>query len=218
MRKTTICMMLICIFATNIACSNGLSSGSMVRNNQIEVLLTNEIKNNYINISENINSLEMKDFSVTDGKNNISLDTAYNKLDINMSEVMLDNNYVGEIYSGEFVYKVYMHQYIDFDLYVSNLSYNLKNRDFDEYFITQITLKNSEFKTYRGITVGADIEEVIKAYGYTEAITEDGNTNLTYAVNDMKMQFEFDENQMVTAVRLYIAVADETPGNSSGIS
>lgn len=85
----------------------------------------------------------------------------------------------------------------NFDIFVSNLNYNYKNRIFDEYYITQITIKNSTFKTHRGITIGSDIAEIIKAYGYGDERTEDDNTYLIYSMDDKELQFTIDENQKV---------------------
>lgn len=89
-----------------------------------------------------------------------------------------------------------------------NTNYNLKNRNFDEYYITQITLKNSTFKTYRGITIGLKAEDIIKAYGQVEKSTENGETVLNYTLNDMEMSFTIDENQKVKNVVLSIVMED----------
>ena len=202
MRKLIAYIILIFVYLSITACGNNFSMDDIEKYNQTETLPTGEID------VKNIKQLETIDFSITDGEDSITLDSDYNKLKINKSEEKLDNNYVGEIYSGEFVYKVYMHKYTDFDLYVSNSNYNIKNRNFDEYYITQITLKNSTFKTYRNITIGSDVEEIIKAYGYGEELTEEEQNVLIYTLNDMKMQFTIDENYKVQDVVLSIVVKD----------
>jgi len=45
-------------------------------------------------------------------------------------------------------------------------------RNFDEYFITQITLSSSNYKTYKGISIGSDIEDIIGLYGFGEKSAE----------------------------------------------
>ena len=143
-----------------------------------------------------------KDFTVYDGeKNYITLDSPYEVFAIDAMEEA-DSSYVGEIYSGELVYKVYCHNYTDFDLYTSNMNYNFKNRGFDNYYITQITLKTSMFKTYRGIAVGSGVEDLMNAYGFGEEVIEDGNTNASYTFNDMKLQFTIDENKRIQRIIL----------------
>ncbi len=98
---------------------------------------------------KNIKPMNEDDFIVSDGNNIINLDFPFKNFKINKKEKTIENNYVGETYLGEYIYKTYFHEYDDFDLYVSNLNYNVKNRNFDEYYITQITLKSSNFKTTR---------------------------------------------------------------------
>ena len=146
--------------------------------------------------------MTIKDFTVYDGaKNFITLDSPYGAFAIDAIEET-DSNYVGEIYSGELVYKVYCHNYTDFDLYTSNMNYSFKNRGFDNYYITQITLKTSMFKTHRGIAIGSSVEDLMSAYGFGEEVIEDGNTNVSYTFNDMKLQFTIDENKRIQGISL----------------
>lgn len=199
-------IMLIMIISTCISISACKNS------KQIEIFPTyginadNTLKKNQID--NFVNPLEEKDFSIHDTKNNVILDSSYKEFKIEKPEELQDNNYVGEIYSGEIVYKVYIHKYADFNLYVSNSNYNLKNRNFDEYYITQITLKNSNFKTYRGITIGSNVEDIVKSYGSVKESIEDDNTVLIYTLNDMKMSFTIDGNQKVQDVVLSIVIQD----------
>jgi hypothetical protein len=148
--------------------------------------------------------LEIEDFSVSDGENIISLDFPYIDFKIDLPEKEADNNYVGETYSGEYVYKYFCHIYDDFDIYVSNIDYNLNGRDFDEYYISQITLKTPAFKTHRGVVIGSNAEELTSIYGLGEMFIEDGKTILVYALNDMKIEFTIDENQKIHGISLYI--------------
>jgi len=156
------------------------------------------------NDNEAIKPLTIEDFSVSDGENTIVLDFPYLDFNINLIEEEADNNYVGEINSGEFVYKVYFHNYLSFDLYTSNINYNIKNRDFDEYYITQITLKTPSFKTYRGINLGSNTEELVNLYGLGKESIVDGNTVMVYSLKDMEMQFTIDDNNTVQIITLAV--------------
>jgi len=209
-------ILIICICVSVSACGEKILKDNNESDKQIGILSTDGVKNNSPTPTENqssnptkdIKPLEALDFSVSDTKNRISLDFPYKEFKIDKPEEKIDNNYVGETYSGEFVYKIYMHKYADFDLIVSNANYNLKNRNFDEYYITQIILKNSTFKTYRGIPIGSKVEDINKAYGQGEKSTADGKTVLNYTLNDMEMSFIIDENQKVQDVVLRIIVKD----------
>lgn len=102
--------------------------------------------------------------------------TEFKELKLDKPEKKVENNYVGESVSGDFVYKYYMHQYDDFDLYVSNANYNLKGKKFDNRYVSQITLKNkSDFRTARGIVVGAALKEILDNYDQTTIKKENGN-------------------------------------------
>ena len=156
------------------------------------------------NNSNDIKPLEIEDFSVSDGKNDINLDYPYSDFKIGLIEKELDNNYVGEIFSGEYVYKYFCHEYEDFDLYTSNVNFNFKGRDFDEYFISQITLKTPAFKTYRGIGIGLSVEDLTNIYGSGEDLIEYGKTVLVYKLDDMEMKFIIDENKKIQNISLYV--------------
>lgn len=216
MKKVVICILIICICLSISACGEKILKDNNESDKQVGTLSTDGAKNNSptpaesqsSNHTKDIKPLELLDFSVSDTKNSIRLDSPYKEFKIDKPEEKLENNYVGETYSGEFVYKTYMHKYADFDLYVSNANYNLKNRNFDEYYITQITLKNSTFKTYRGISIGSKVEDINKAYGPGEKSTVDGKNVLIYTLNDMEMSFTIDENQKVQDVVLRIIVKD----------
>ena len=146
--------------------------------------------------------LEAKDFSVSDGKTKIVLDSPFMDFKTDLPEE--ETSYVGEEYSGGFVYKVYQHAYADFDLYTSNRNYNLKGRSFDDYYISQITLKTPKFKTDRGISAGAYAEDLIKAYGPGEESNNDGTIGLLYTFGDMKLQFDI-ENQRARSITAFVS-------------
>lgn len=153
-----------------------------------------------------VEPLEVKDFTVTDGKNVITLDTPYKDFKMDEEEKETDNSYVGETISGEFTYKNYMHQYKDFDIYVSNAYHNTKNRHVDEYYITQITLNTPAYKTARGIAVGAELDDVEGMYGEGRKVEDYENLSLVYGLNEMELSFDIDENQKVQTITLNIVV------------
>ena len=101
-----------------------------------------------------------------------------------------------------------MHSYADFDLYRSDVNYDLKNRNQYDYRITYIRLKTPEFETSRGVGVGSAVEDVYKAYGHGEESSNDGITTIIYSLNDMRMRFTIDENQKVTGISLSIVVSE----------
>lgn len=154
-----------------------------------------------------IETIRTKDFAVTDGKNIITLDMPYNTdFDIGYEEKKSDNNYVGETTSGNVTYKNYSHEFDDFTIYDSNAYYDTKNRDFDEYYITQISLNTPNFKTLRGITIGATVGEVVNLYGEGKKIDNDGNVSLSYRFKDMQLSFYFGKDQKVQNIILSIVV------------
>ena len=148
--------------------------------------------------------LKAEDFSVSDGKTEIVLDSPFDSFKTDLPEE--ETSYVGEEYSGDFIYKVYQHAYADFDLYTSNRNYNSKGRGFDEYYIVQITLKTPKFKTNRGISVGAHVDDLIKAYGPGEESNDDGVICLLYKFGDMRLQFD-TRNQRVESI--FVSVYDD---------
>lgn len=90
-------------------------------------------------------SLEANDFSITDSVDMICLDQPFDSSVTEKQE--WNSSYTGEIYEGDTGYKLYYHGYEDFELYTSNYHFDIKNRTFDEYFIWQITIKTSKYKT-----------------------------------------------------------------------
>lgn len=158
-------------------------------------------------ITREVDPLSEEDFTITDGINIIGLYMAFKDLKLNMTEKLVENNYVGETTSGEFIYKYYMHQYDDFDLYVSNANYNYKGKKFDDRYVSQITLKNkSDFKTARGITISSALKDVTEAYGYTVMKKENENNVIEYQLNDMGIKFYIDSNQTVSNITMHIIV------------
>ncbi|ACL75915.1 hypothetical protein [Ruminiclostridium cellulolyticum] len=223
--KKLVLFMLIAASITICGCDNKTSIDSSNRNSGMRQAATLKIKTNEQTnnrpadkTSENSNStqtvnsakkdiepIKVSDFIISDGIDSIKLDSPFKEFKYHKPEEKIDNNYVGETTSGEYTYKTYMHKYPDFDLYVSNLNYNLKNRNFDEYYITQITLNNSNFKTARGIAIGSKLENVYNAYGSTEMSNSDGIVDISYGFEDMELLFAIDKkNQNVKEIVLMI--------------
>lgn len=159
-----------------------------------------------LNPAEEIEPLDTSDFIVSDEKNVITLDSLYTDFKAGEPENKIENNYVGEVYSDDYVYKTYLHEYPDYDLYVSNSSYNLKERDMYDYYITQITLKNSKYTTARGIIIGSSLDDIFKAYGDEEKFIENKDGELIYKFNDMQLSFTLDKNHIVKQISLYIYI------------
>ena len=156
---------------------------------------------------DSVKPLSESDFTIADGKSSIGLYKEFKDLKIEKQELKNENNYVGEIASGDYFYKYYIHNYDDFDLYLSNANYNLKGKKFDDRYIAQITLKNKcNFKTSRGITIGSSLKNVMDAYGQRTAINVNGVDCLEYQFNDMGLCFDINSNQTVSRIVLNIIV------------
>lgn len=160
--KLVIIIMMICILL--MGCKHVVQKNEITSKDELQSAESEDPEKSKIQETspevEGIKPIDVSDFILSDGSNSIELDSLYDDFKTNELEEKVENNYVGEIYTEEYVYKVFSHTYTDFDLYTSNSNYNLKNRDFDEYHITQITLKNSNYTTARGITIGSDLEDV----------------------------------------------------------
>ena len=140
------------------------------------------------------------DFSVTDGDDIIILDMMYKDSMIKKKEIKQDCNYVGEKFMGEYTYKYFYHAFDDFDLYTSNIYYNKKNRDFNEYYMSQINLKNNKFRTSRGASLDSTYNDIILLYG--KGI--DTDDSIIYQMNDKKLVFKFDKDKKVEDILLII--------------
>jgi hypothetical protein len=167
-----------------------------------------DIVNNIDNPKVN-KALNRDDFKISDGNDTIILDTPYKDLSIRQSEIKTNNsinNFVGNQVSGGYTYKYYSHQYDDFTLYISNANYNLKNRNFDEMHITQITLKTNNFKTPRGVHLGSTVQDVVNQYREGMKSAEGADTIIDYKLNDMKLSFKIDNQQIVQGIILSIMI------------
>ncbi|MDP4178465.1 MAG: hypothetical protein Q8900_09030 [Bacillota bacterium] len=182
------------------------SDGNDVNGKQLSNSVTTQKDNN--NGVRDIKPLGEKDFVVTDGVDTITLDMLYKNFKTNKQEVKQDTDYVGDVTSGEYVYKYYMHAYNDFNIYISNVNYNLKNRSIDDRYITEITLKNSNFKTKRDISVSSNLEDIINAYGNgKKMIIDDNSFSESYQYKDMELTFIIDKQNKVNTIVLKINVS-----------
>jgi hypothetical protein len=151
-----------------------------------------------------VKPLEEKDFTVTDGVDIIRLDTPFKNFQSQKVEKRF--HFVGWISSGNFNYKYNIHMYEDFNIYTSNANYNLKNRNFDDRYITQIMLTNAVFKTLQGISIGSALQEVISLYGEGRMQKNNDSVVVEYLLKDMALQFTIDKEQKVTGITLLVLV------------
>lgn len=151
-------------------------------------------------------SLGDEDFQVTDGICSVVLDSNFTEFKTNETETNAENSYVGETYSknNDYVYKNYRHEYQNFLIYTSNLYYNLKNRSFDDYYITQITLISNEYKTNRGIFIGSDMSDIVRLYGEGKITEEDNKILVSYIFKNKKIVFTSNGKKKVTGIDLFI--------------
>ena len=148
--------------------------------------------------------IEKNDFVVTDGESVIALDAPFAALDIGIEENETGSNYVGEIFEGDLAYKIYSHEYADLILFTSNLKYDQKNREFDYYYISQIALKTPAFHTGRGISIGSDVEDLIKKYGAGAQSALADATMIEYSIDDWIIVF-VAENDRIVGIILYVS-------------
>ncbi|MTI47348.1 MAG: hypothetical protein FH761_05885 [Firmicutes bacterium] len=193
-------LLLVCIFT--ISCSVQMDNYDKKSDSNIKDNLIEEDTNE--DVSSKLISDE--DFIVTDGKNTIVLDTPYKDFEISKEEIELQNNYVGEIPIGDYVYKYYIHKFEDFNIYVSNAYYDRKNRDFNEYFISQINLENNNFKTARGISLDSTYDDIIELYGEGTKEYQEGSSFIIYRLDDKELSFEIDENRNIKNITLRVIV------------
>lgn len=200
-------MIILSVIVTS--CSKNITSNTNAPNNSIVSKTENKTSNTNVicNDKEKIKQLDEKDFIVTDGTDTISLDMPYKNFKTNKQEINQDNNYVGDVSSGEYIYKYYFHKFNDFVIYNSNANYNLKNRKIDEFYITQITLNNSNFKTARGISIGQNLTDVVNAYGDGEQTKDNNIITLLYQYKDMQLSFAINQENKITGIILNVTVS-----------
>lgn len=180
-----------------------------------EIEETKDENTNSEKSQETIGFLQPSDFAVTDGQNEIVLDRLYGNMELDKPEITEEAIYVGEIYGKNGVYQYYVHEYEDLTIYISNANWNLKDRKADDYYTAQIELNNTVFRTFRGITIGSSMEDVIEAYGQgIKYVTDDGCV-LNYTYNDLELYFTIDQSEVVQGVSMHIGVTiDEEKENT----
>lgn len=204
MKKYIIVFLLVLMSYPLNGCSDESRSDSNSVRDDVNVSNNTQVETE----REIISPLTHSDFSITDGDNIVKIDSAYDDFEVNLVEMDYENNYVGVKYNGDYAYKTYVHEYVDFILYTSNTNYNIKDRDFDSYYITQITLKTPEFKTLRGLGIGSSLDEIKNLYGeYLEEVV-DGRLNAIYVLEDKKLSFVIDKSNIIVEVYLTVIVED----------
>lgn len=154
------------------------------------------------------------DFAVTDGQSEFVLDQLYDELNIDKEKFDKDSVYVGIIKGASgFSYDYFSREFEDLSVYTANANFDLKNRDIGYYYVAQITLKTSTFKTPRGITIGSSMEDVLQAYGqglqYENENEYENGWSLVYSYNDLGLFFEMDQSGIVRKVNISIRVICE---------
>lgn len=149
--------------------------------------------------------LQKEDFSVSNGFLEISLDMLSEDFEVEVADMGLEKEYVGEIFSETTSYHYFSYDNDDVMIFTSNVDYDMLGRDFYEYHVSQITVETSAFITPRGITVGAEWDEVVATYGQGEILQEDGKKIIVYCLDNWRMEYVFDEEQSVLGIYIYIA-------------
>lgn len=135
----------------------------------------------------------------------IALDSRFSELKTESPQIAIENNYVGEIASGFHQYKYFMYKFEDFDLYVSNLKYNEKDRHFDDYYISQITLTTNRYETWRGIKIGMGYDDVVALYGEIEEMSIDSRIGLKYKDSGYEIIFVVSDVNVIESIILSIS-------------
>lgn len=201
--KKIICLLLV-LTLNIIGCSNynlGNLHNNDSDNNDIQIqndtqdIQTSENDVYYHNVTlsdetfkledteNNISGLNDNDFVITDNIDTI-LGSKYS--DFATQKVVISSSYVGEIRSeNNIIYKFFHHSYDDFDLYTSNINYDIKNHNFEEYYISQLTIKSDRFKTSRGVTIGSCENDIFEKYGRS-CLIDSSKNSLVYQCNEKK--------------------------------
>lgn len=151
--------------------------------------------------------LTQEDFSVSDGVDTIVLDMLRTEVVVHR-ELTADeptnpmNHFVGEIYDGDYFYKLYAYQYDGIEIISSNLDYEKKGRDQYTFYITQIIVRDKAFNTPRGINIGSSKEEIVNAYGKGEIVIENDRVCWLYYYEGKAVIFKFDKKGDVKEIEI----------------
>lgn len=153
--------------------------------------------------------LDASDFILYNSTDTVTLESFYPEFYYSKPEIPMENNYVGEMYLGEYRYKVFQHDYEDFDLFTSNYKYDQRDRKEYHYYIMQITLKTEALQTSRGITVGSSLKDVTALYG--DGIQEEDGAyiEVVYEYDGKKIIFRVDDEQKVVQIFLVAFQGDD---------
>jgi len=147
------------------------------------------------------------DFAVTDGQSEFVLDQLYDELKIDKEKFDKDSVYVGIIKGASgFSYDYFSREFEDLSVYTANVNFDLKDRDIGYYYVAEIVLKTSTFKTPRGIAIGSSMEDVLQAYGQGRRYEQEDGWLLVYSYNDLGMCFTIDHSEIVQEVSMSISV------------
>ncbi len=146
---------------------------------------------------KNTGSLKASDFSITDGKETISLDSSFKNFKTSSEELAVDDHADGEVMFNNVTYKYFVYRYNDFNLYTSNAHYDLKKRNAEDQYISNIILKNQNYRTPRGVGIGSDLESIKQAYGEGRKTFRNDKACIVYQLNDMELAFSFDGPHVV---------------------
>ena len=158
--------------------------------------------------------LQEDDFTVTGGQDRITLDDPFREFKTAKKEKSFE--LVGWVAAGRENYKYIVHMYPGFQIVTSNENFGLKNRKFDDRYISVIMLGNgSDYKTARGLAVGSSMQEILDAYGngYRQMVQHESGLVIEYGT-DKVLRFFTDKEQKVTIITLLVIVQNADKDNN----
>ncbi|WP_310603871.1 hypothetical protein [Anaerosporobacter sp.] len=233
MKRIVLLGMVLCMLVGNVGCSSTkkvnenlnrieAEQGEDTAGQNIEQETSQEnqedqtTQENIENVPKEIAPINASDFAITDGENLVLLDSLYDDFETPEEEIEKGasvNNYVGEVYVGEYVYKTFYHNFKDFNIYTSNTNYTFRGVDFDTYYITQIDLRTDKYKTARGAYIGIDIKEVLELYGEGEIISDDYDEKacmrLMYQYENYLLSFVYNDKDVVFRIVLSVSPIED---------
>jgi hypothetical protein len=168
-------------------------------NKQKKIEVEKNEQSDKTNIS--IKPINENDYIISKQNNRIELDTNYSDLEMDLLEINMEQNYVREVVEEEYTYQYYQQRFHGIVIYTSNLYYNEKERDINDYYISQITVTSSEFETSRGVKIGNTYNNIINVYG-KDGIEESGS--IIYKYKDKNLKFNFNDMDLLSEIILYV--------------
>lgn len=150
-----------------------------------------------------VSPLAREDFSTQISNTVLSLGQNWNPQVSSGLGKSLQDDFAGDVPFDGANYKFYRHTYNGFDIYSANLWWDKAERDVDDYIIAQITLHTPQYKTWRGVSVGATADEIARLYGPGKRVDEDGEQWLSYAMGKKVISFEIDKGKVVSITLSY---------------